>query len=61
MKKIKMEYTEVTLANLARRVWGENSTEFLAGALQSVTTEKQMKTLINYLQQQQEENKCHLT
>lgn len=55
MKQIKTEYTEVTLAYLARSVWGENSTEFLSGALQSVTTKKQMKTLIQHLQQQQEE------
>ena len=55
MRKIKMEYTEATLANLTRRIWGQNSTEFLAGVLQSVTTEKQMQILIEHLQQQQEE------
>ena len=55
MKQIKMEHTEVTLAKLAKSVWGENSTEFLAGVLQSVTTEKQMQILIEHLQQQQEE------
>lgn len=55
MKEIKTEYTAGTLVALSRRLWGENSTEFLAGALQSVTTKKQMKTLIQHLQQQQEE------
>jgi len=48
-------HTASTLADLSRYLWGDNSTEFLAGALQSVITEKQMKVLIDNLEQQVKE------
>ena len=44
-----LKYTANTLVDLSRKLWGDNSTEFLAGALQSVITEKQMKVLIDDL------------
>ena len=40
------------LIDLSRRLWSDNSTEFLAGALQSVTTDKQMQVLINHIEEQ---------
>ena len=51
MKETELKYTVNTLVDLSRNLWGDNSTEFLAGALQSVITEKQMKTLIDSLEQ----------
>lgn len=52
IKEIELKYTVNTLVELSRNLWGDNSTEFLAGALQSVITEKQMKALIDSLEQQ---------
>ena len=49
MKETELKYTVNTLVDLSRKLWGENSAEFLAGALQSVITEKQMKALIDDL------------
>ena len=49
MREAELKYTVNTLVDLSRKLWGDNSTEFLAGALQSVITEKQMKTLIDDL------------
>jgi hypothetical protein len=48
-KEVELHYTVYTLASHARQIWGGNSTEFLAAALQSVITEKQMKVLIDNL------------
>jgi hypothetical protein len=55
IQETELKYTASTLADLSRNLWGDNSTEFLAGALQSVTTEKQMKALIDNLEQQVKE------
>ncbi len=55
IKETELKYTASTLADLSRYLWGDNSTEFLAGALQSVITEKQMKVLIDDLEQQVKE------
>jgi len=49
IKETELRYTVNTLVELSRKLWGDNSTEFLAGALQSVITEKQMKALIDHL------------
>jgi transcription termination factor NusB len=49
IKETELRYTVNTLVELSRKLWGDNSTEFLAGALQSVITEKQMKALIDNL------------
>ena len=49
IKQTELKYTINTLVDLSRYLWGDNSTEFLAGALQSVITEKQMKVLIDDL------------
>jgi hypothetical protein len=51
-KETELKYTASTLVELSRSLWGDNSTEFLAGALQSVITEKQMKVLIDNLERQ---------
>ena len=50
-----LKYTANTLVDLSRKLWGDNSTEFLAGALQSVITEKQMQVLIDDLERQVKE------
>ena len=55
IKETELKYTVNTLVDLSRYLWGDNSTEFLAGALQSVITEKQMKVLIDYLERQVKE------
>lgn len=47
-----IKYRVETLVDMARYLWGDNSTEFLAGALQSVISEDQMKVLIDNLEQQ---------
>jgi len=52
INETKLKYTVNTLVDLSRNLWGDNSTEFLAGALQSVITEKQMKVLIDSLEKQ---------
>ena len=49
IKETELEYTASTLATLAKDVWGENSTEFLAGALATVVSLGQMTALINHL------------
>lgn len=55
IKETELKYTVNTLVDLSRYLWGDNSTEFLAGALQSVITEKQMKVLIDNLELQVKE------
>ena len=55
IKETELKYTVNTLVELSRNLWGDNSTEFLAGALQSVITEKQMKVLIDDLERQVKE------
>jgi hypothetical protein len=55
IQETELKYTVNTLVDLSRYLWGDNSTEFLAGALQSVITEKQMQVLINNLEQQVKE------
>ena len=55
IKETELKYTVNTLVDLSRYLWGDNSTEFLAGALQSVITEKQMQILIDNLKQQVKE------
>ena len=55
IKETELKYTVNTLVDLSRYLWGYNSTEFLAGALQSVITEKQMQVLIYNLERQVKE------
>lgn len=55
IKETELKYTVHTLVDLSRYLWGENSTEFLAGALRSVITDKQMKVLIDDLERQVKE------
>jgi hypothetical protein len=49
LKEVKLDYTVNTLVKLARDKWGDNAPEYLAGALESVITYKQMKVLIDSL------------
>ena len=49
IKEIDLEYTANNLVKLAREVWGDNATEYLAGRLESVITYNQMKILIDSL------------
>ena len=55
IQETELKYTVNTLVDLSRYLWGDNSTEFLAGALQSVITEKQIQVLIDNLEQQVKE------
>jgi hypothetical protein len=43
--------SENELASLARSVYGDNTVEFLVGALSSVTTESQIQALVTSLTQ----------
>ena len=49
IKEIELEYTANNLVKLSRERWGDNATEYLAGALESVITYNQMKVLIDFL------------
>ena len=52
IKETELKYTVNTLVELSRKLWGDNSTEFLAGALESVITHKQLTVLIDHLENQ---------
>ena len=54
-QETELTYTVNTLVDLSRYLWGDNSTEFLAGALESVISHKQMVVLIDNLEQQVKE------
>jgi hypothetical protein len=49
LKEVELEYTASNLVKLSRAKWGDNATEYLAGALESVITYNQMKVLIDFL------------
>ena len=49
IKEVQLEYTTNNLVKLARDKWGDNATEYLAVALESVITYNQMKVLIDSL------------
>ena len=49
IKEVELEYTASNLVKLSRDKWGDNATEYLAGALESVITYNQMKVLIDFL------------
>ena len=55
IKETELKYTANTLVDLSRYLWGDNSTEFLAGALQSVISHRQMVVLIDNLERQVKE------
>jgi hypothetical protein len=55
IKETELKYTVNTLVDLSRYLWGDNSTEFLAGALQSVISHRQMVVLIDNLERQVKE------
>jgi hypothetical protein len=52
IKEIELEYTVYNLVQLARKVWGDNADEYLAGRLESVITYNQMKVLIDSLKEE---------
>jgi hypothetical protein len=52
IKEIELEYTVYNLVQLARKVYGDNADEYLAGRLESIITYKQMKTLIDSLKEE---------
>jgi hypothetical protein len=52
VKEIELEYTVYNLVQLARKVWGDNADEYLAGKLESVITYNQMKVLIDSLKEE---------
>ena len=49
IKEVELEYTVNNLVKLSKDKWGDNATEYLAGALDSVITYNQMKVLIDFL------------
>ena len=49
IKEVELEYTASNLVKLSRDKWGDNATEYLASALDSVITYNQMKVLIDFL------------
>jgi len=49
IEELELEYTAHNLVKLARELWGDNATEYLAGRLESVITYNQMKVLIDSL------------
>ena len=53
IREIELEYTAHNLSQLARKVWGDNSVEFLSARLESVISENQMKVLIDSLKGEQ--------
>lgn len=50
IKEIELKYTTNNLVELVRDKWKDNSTEYLAGLLDSVITYNQMKVLIDFLE-----------
>ena len=51
IREIHLDYTVYTLVKLSRDKWGDSAVEYLAAALDSVITEKQMKVLIDSLKE----------
>ena len=49
IKEVELEYTASNLVKLSRDKWGDNATEYLASALDSMITYNQMKVLIDFL------------
>ena len=54
IRELHFEYTVYTLAKLARDKWGDNAVEYLAAAIDSVITEKQMMVLIDSLKEEED-------
>jgi hypothetical protein len=50
IQEVQLKYTANHLVGLAKNKWGENSTEYLAGLLESVITYNQMKVLVDFLE-----------
>ena len=49
IKELELQYTVNNLVKLAKEKYGENATQYLAGRLESVISEKQMMVLIDSL------------
>ena len=59
IQEVQLKYTSNNLACLVKNKWGENSTEYLVGLLESVITYNQMKVLVDFLEAERTgENKC---
>jgi hypothetical protein len=52
IREIELEYTVHTLVKLSRQLWGDNSTEYLAGRIDSLISYNQMKALIDSLKKE---------
>jgi len=50
LRETELKYTVNNLVSLSKQVWGDNSTEFLAGALESIISYNQLTVLIDKLQ-----------
>lgn len=60
IKETELKYTAMRLAELARNIHGDNATEFLAGAMETVVSEKQFRNLLDSLLVQQTKKKRYL-
>ena len=56
LKEVELEYTVNNLVKLSRERWGDNATEYLAGALESVITYNQMRVLVDSLKEKEGED-----
>ena len=50
IQEVELKYTPNNLARLVKNKWGDNSTEYLIGLLESVITYNQMKVLVDFLE-----------
>ena len=50
IQEVQLKYTSNNLVCLVKNKWGENSTEYLVGLLESVITYNQMKVLVDFLE-----------
>lgn len=60
IKETELNYTAMRLAELAREIHGDNATEFLAGAMETVVSEKQFRNLLDSLVTQPTKKKRYL-
>ena len=45
----RMENLGLDIITLTKKLWGENSTDFLVGLMVTITTESQLEALLNHL------------
>lgn len=45
----RMENLGLDIITVTKKLWGENSTDFLVGLMVTITTESQLEALLNHL------------